>query len=609
MCGIAGIISFRHSPQLKILKSMLNKISYRGPDASGFYRDDKICMGMVRLSIIDLTTGNQPIFNENKTLSIVFNGEIYNYLELRDILIKKGHRFYSRSDTEVLIHLYEEEGYAMVKKLNGMFAIAIWDKIKNELYIARDQLGIKPLYYWQDNKTFIFGSELKTILCHPSVNKKIDFSSLNCFLSLGYIAGKQSIYENIHKLEPGHYAVISEKGIREKAYWQIKSFPENNYNLENILFDAVNRQSISDVPLGVLLSGGIDSSLVAYYLSKTQKKQLQTFSINFDDKSFAEGNYAKIVARQIKSGHHVEYFDAEDVLSLFPLITSKLDEPLADPSLFPTYKISKLARKFVKVVLSGDGGDELFAGYPTYQGHLLTGYFKILPKSVCNLFSIFLKTIPITYINLPPTEVIRIFLEGLHIPDNQRHLKWMELLFGGADIFLLPKHRNNLWKERIINKSNYSNIDPVKSAQVTDLTTYLPDDLLVKSDRSSMYNSLEMRVPLLDIELVKYAMSVNYHKNIDLFKTKKQLRTIARKYFPRQIIYRKKKGFGIPLSKWMTEELVPLVKRELSCPMLNNFLDMDKVNKYFEDHICRKANNSRKIWPVVMFSAWLKNWN
>lgn len=613
MCGIAGYVDYNQQPQEKVISKMLKVIAYRGPDQTGIYIDKNVALGMQRLSIIDLKTGDQPMQNKDKTLTVVFNGEIYNFLHIKALLERKGHKFKTKSDTEVLIHAYEAFGNGMSKYLQGMFAFAIWDKKKNSIFISRDSSGIKPLYYYQKNNLLIFGSELKTILNHPQVRKSINVQALKMYSSLGYISGELSIFEGIYKLLPG-YNLTFQKGRKKiDLYYELTADKIHlGKNIDSILEDAVVSHSISDVPIGVLLSGGIDSSLVAYYLTKNIKKGINTFSINFEEKSFDESFYAKIVAKQLGTKHHSETFSSKDVLELFPIITQKLDEPLADPSLFPTFKVCALASKYVKVVLSGDGGDELFGGYPTYQGHIVAEWFKkIVPDIAARYLINILNIFPVSSKNYPKTEVLKEFLKGIQLSPFKRHLLWMSIKNYNQGLLNKRFKTNTEPLESILSGDILKRIDSTvkkltTKMQLLDFETYLKDNLLVKVDRASMYNSLEVRVPFLDNEVIENAFAINSHVNI--FNTKRVLRSLLKEKFPSEIFKRPKKGFGIPLAKWISGDLKNLVNERLQNKQLFEYFDRNEVFKIWQNHRERKQDNAKLIWMIVMFSEWLNYW-
>ncbi len=608
MCGIVGIVDFKGVPQRSILDAMLKTIDHRGPDSTGRYVDEEVALGVQRLSILDLITGEQPITNEDNTIVTVFNGELYNYPSLHQKLTQKGHRFKTKTDTEILVHLYEEYGKDLPKFLNGMFAFAIWDKKRNLLLLSRDQIGIKPLYYYHDPSFLIFGSELKTLLTHPRVNKKLDINALNLYSRFGFIPGPFSIFSRIHKLLPGHNLIFDRNGVKINKYWKLEiNFDLNTVDLDQLLEKIICAQGIADVPVGVFLSGGIDSSLIAWYLSKGLKYQLQTFSVTFREPSFTEETYASVVARKLNTKHRQVEFIANDVVTLFPKIIEKLDEPLADPSLFPTYQISRFAAKYVKVVLSGDGGDEIFAGYPTYQGHLIASRFNWLPESLRSAAIKIITRFPHSYDNYPALDVLQTFLQGLYLTPADRQLKWLQLLFGDGQKYLRPNWKKEINTNAFFKYSDFSN-NPVIQAQIVDLMTYLRDDLLVKSDRASMYNSLEIRVPFVDLELIQYAFSVQSVRHIDVWNTKKLLRKLAQIKFGTLISKRKKKGFGIPIAQWMRYDLRDFFEEKLKNSQLDEYFERSEIDRLFMEHLSGSANNARQIWLISIFSAWVRRW-
>ena len=399
MCGIVGYVDFSSKTNPSVIRSMAEGIIYRGPDSSGEYhsKSNIAHLGIRRLSIIDLKTGDQPIKNEDGSVVVIFNGEIYGYKNLRNDLIKKGHKLKTRSDTEVIVHLYEEYKENLVKKLNGMFAFAIWDEKKQKLFIARDRRGIKPLYYAHYGNKLIFGSEAKTILRHKGFKKEIDSDGLSYYFYLGYILGDKSIYTGVFKLKPGHYLTFDKTGLKVKKYFDLDFTKDlRKVSLDTLLERSIEKQLIADVPVGVFLSGGLDSSLIAYYISKFEK--LKSFSIGFSERGFDESKYAHYVAKRLGTEHYSEEFTSKDVINLFDEISSKLDEPFADASLFPTFKVSKLARRYVKVVLSGDGGDELFGGYERYiQAGKFFKYVHPLPKIIKDALSVGLHSLPSSF--------------------------------------------------------------------------------------------------------------------------------------------------------------------------------------------------------------------
>lgn len=593
MCGILGFVNFNGSPSKKILSSMLKITRHRGPDSEGAFVGNHIALGVNRLRIIDLTTGDQPIENEDKSLVVVFNGEIYNYLELRKKLQKLGHKFKTHSDTEVLLHLYEEYGHQFPSHLSGMFAFALWDKKTNSLFLARDHAGIKPLYNYQKGNFLVFASELKAILLHPKVKHQIDPQSLTTYLALGYIPGRNSFFQDIKKLEPGTTLLFSKSGTIKSRFWSLADQVNKNPtgSLNNILNTAVNAQTVADVPWGLFLSGGLDSSLLAYYLSKS-KKRLKTFALGFTESDFDESGFAKQVAKHFQTDHREEMFGADDLLSSFSDITSQLDEPFGDPSMFPTYQLSKLAKKYVTVALSGDGGDELFGGYPTYRGHLYARLFNLFPPSTYNVLKQLSIFYPLSFGAYNKSEIYIRFFNGLKQKGFKRHLSWN------------PQTNQEL---ALPDLSELTALVPAKAPtvlkyQMFDFLTYLEGDLLVKTDRASMLNSLEVRVPYLDPKVMAFAFSASKN-HVDYFETKKLLRKLAKNKLPGEIIARKKKGFGLPLARWMQEELKDLVGDLIFSKNLQTFVDSNVIKNSWSNYK-RTGQNYHTIWNLVMLSAW-----
>lgn len=606
MCGITGYVDLNYSIERKHILKMLSCIKHRGPDDTGTYFDKHTALGIQRLSIIDLKGGHQPICNEDKSIWVVFNGEIYNYIELKKNLIKR-HIFKTRSDTEILVHLYEEYGEDFPKYLNGMFAFAIWDKRYNKLILGRDFVGVKPLYFYQKGSKLIFGSELKTILNYPGIRKTINLEALELYKFFGYVPQPFSIFENINKLVPGEILTFSKSGKKISKFWDIESMKStNNSNLDLLLKNSVKLQSRSDVPIGVFLSGGVDSSLITYYLSQIENRTLKTFSISFDEKSFDESKYFNQIANLLKTDHYFTNFGVGDAIELFPSIVKKMDEPFADPSLFPTYKLSSLASKHVKVVLSGDGGDELFAGYPTYSAHIFAHILKNIPPIFYNSLIKLLQKAPISYNNYPFTEKLITLLSGLQLTSFNRHLLWMSIEKSKQNVSSFS-FNNSEWLNLLSKKISQSSYSWQIKLQLLDFFTYLTDDLLVKVDRASMANSLEVRVPFLDPNIVNFAFSANKN-HFNLLKTKIMLRKLLKDKLPGTIVERGKKGFGIPISAWIQKPMKELIESHLKNPDLYDYFDKKTVLDSFNKHVGKKANYGKRLWMLTIFSAWLKNW-
>ena len=609
MCGIAGIVDFSGNSSKNTLDGMLGEIVHRGPDSGGSYISPggSALLGVRRLSIIDLKTGDQPIKNEDGSVVVTYNGEIYNYLLLKKRLLKNGHKFRTKTDTEVLAHLYEMYGHNLSKYLNGMFAFAIWDEKNQKLILSRDRAGIKPLYYYQKGNLLIYGSEVKTILKHPLYKKSIDEEAIFLYGYYGFIPGEYSAFRGIKKLLPGYTATFSKKGFSTTKYFVLEELKPKEGSLDALLKKAITQQLQADVPVGVFLSGGLDSSLIAYYISKTRK--LKSFSIGFKEPGFDESEFAHSVAKTIGTEHYSEEFTPLDVTDIFEAVSNKLDEPLADASLLPTYKLSKLARKHVKVSLSGDGGDELFGGYPTQQAHLFANFLDLLHGSAKTLETILEKipesivsAIPLSFKDYSKKKLGRIVLKGMSFKNPERHLYWMRTFFLGEELLFKKKAH--------IEESFVPNLEAVKSptkkAQIIDFYTYLRDDFLVKTDRASMFNSLEVRVPYLDNEVLDYAFGTK-NPHISLFQTKIQLRAILKDKLP-EVARRPKKGFGIPLEKWLRGPLKDFSYSTLSNSKLYNYVEKKKILGILEEHNKYGVNRSGAIWQLIMLSGWLTNW-
>ncbi|HDL19208.1 MAG TPA: asparagine synthase (glutamine-hydrolyzing) [Bacteroidetes bacterium] len=620
MCGICGV-SFK-SNEKKVDQSLLvrmnDTITHRGPDDQGAYADGNFGIGMRRLSIIDLSSGHQPQFNEDRSLAIVFNGEIYNYRELRDDLLVKGHKFQTDSDTESIIHAYEEYGVGCLKKLNGMFGFTIYDRKKKQLFIARDRVGIKPLYYYEDGQTFAFASEIKPILQIPGIDRSIDMEALNLFLTFEYIPSPYSIFKKVRKIPPGHFLIYRNQKIKIEKYWDVdfSRQPEqqsvSEEELRELMRDAVRLRLVSDVPLGAFLSGGIDSSTIVGLMAGLMDRPVKTFSIGFEDQSYNELNYARTIAKKFNT-EHTEFIIQPDAIDLVEKLVYHLDEPLGDFSIFPTYLVSKMARDYVTVILSGDGGDELFAGYDTYIADKLANRFKKIPgflrngviKPVVNLF--------------PPQEQkkgiinkMRRFMEGMDYPEDLQHVRWM--------IFLSEVDRRMLFNEEVSRSVNGKEtyefirqyfrqsqpVDRLNRQNFVDYKTYLVDNILVKVDRMSMATSLEARVPFLDHRVVEASFRIPGNLKIQGKDTKYILKQTMKDILPDEIIHRDKQGFSIPIKNWLREELRPMMQDVLHPDKLKQqgIFDSVFVNRLVGEHVRGTENHSHRLWALMMFELW-----
>lgn len=626
MCGICGIVITNESKEIKEkdINSMVDALYHRGPDDEGTFLDKNIGLGVRRLSIIDLRDGHQPIHNEDKTLWIIFNGMVYNFLELRRHLEEKGHIFYTQTDTEAILHLYEEYGPDCVLRLNGMFVFAIWQVNEKTLFLARDRLGVKPLYYVTSNGFFLFASEIKSLLKFPGIKREIDIFSLSQYLTFEYIPTPNSIFKDIKKLLPAHSLIYRNGNMTIREYWNIttEQHKKENKNIDDTLCllsdlfkDAIKIRLISDVPLGIFLSGGIDSSLITAIASTLNGSRVKTFSIGFDEPSFDERNFFRKVAGSFDTEHHERIFTHKDLLNFLPAVSELLDEPFADASIFPTYLLSKFAKEQVTVALCGDGGDELFAGYPTYIAHKIAVYFEPFSLKLNKYFVELAKLIlPVSMNNLSLDYRFKRFLTGLNNVPYIRHHLWMgsflpqekkQLLnrwiidsLGSADIF---KNSRSYFEE-------YNGNNLIDRMQYLDTKTYLLDDLLVKVDLASMANSLEVRSPFLDYRLVEFAFNLPTNFRLNKLTTKYILKKYAKQFLPKEIVYKRKKGFGIPLAHWIRNGLKDFVLDILSEDKIKKegFFHYAYIKRILEEHFANKADNHKQIWTLIMFEMWLK---
>ena len=569
MCGIAGLYTIQnHAPEYALIQAMCDIIEHRGPDEEGIHCEPHIGLGNRRLSIIDLATGQQPIHNEDKTIWTVFNGEIYNYRALKSELQDKGHTFYTEVDTEVIVHLYEEYGAQFVTKLNGMFAIAVWDRNQQLLTIARDRLGIKPLSYYTDGKTLVFGSEIKSLLTSRFFAPQLNLDALDQYLAHGYIPSPDSIFQGVHKLPPGHLLQCQNGNLSITEYWDVslqtqeklqagntKEVDEAEYEerLQDLLRQAVQRRLMSDVPLGAFLSGGVDSSVIVGIMSQLMDQPVQTFSIGFEEPDFNELSDAKRVAQHFQT-NHTELIVRPNAVELLPELVQMYDEPIADSSTIATYYVSKLAREHVTVALSGDGGDELFAGYPRYVDDRKDAILSRLPQSLKLLLASAGE-------QLPTSLRVKKYLRYLTKSDTQRYIQ-------RAGVFPLDM-REGLYTQELRHKlqlpaayalfehclEKKANASLLEKMLYLDLKTYLPHDILFKVDIASMVNSLEVRVPFLDHEFVEFVTGMPLHLKIRDNEQKYLLKKLLSKYVPHNIWDKEKRGFGIPLKHWLRKDL------------------------------------------------------
>jgi len=628
MCGIAGIYNFGNNRKTEqyTIKKMCSLLKHRGPDDEGIYCKDNIGLGHRRLSIIDIEGGHQPMSNEDGTLWIVFNGEIYNFPEIKENLLKKGYRFKTKSDTEVILNLYEEEKESCLYKLNGMFAFAIWDEKRRELFLARDRIGIKPLHYFMGDGKLIFASEIKAILEDSSIKREIDFEALHDYLSFLYVPAPKTMFKGIKKLPAGHYLICSENKFEIKEYWDAEftdsddaSEAVNCGEIYSRLKEAVKKRLISDVPLGAFLSGGIDSSSVVSLMSELQEEPVLTNSIGFSEKRYDEIRYAEILAKKYKTDHH-EYIVEPKALEVLDKLLWFYDEPFGDASSIPTYYVSKMTRQNVKVALSGDGGDENFAGYNRYI------YSNAIIK-LQNLFPAFAKKAAksissrITH-NSKSTWAIKIKnkLEEVYLSPLDIYFKIMSMYKEEEKSLLYSKATKDKLggysSKRIFQKffENCKSENYISRLQYLDIKTYLCDDILTKVDRASMANSLEVRVPILDHTFVEYVATIPAGFKARGLKQKYIFKKAMSRNLPKEILHRSKMGFGVPMTEWLRGELKQPVENELfdKKGIIQELFNIEYVQKiwhrtlYSNIKSFRKTDFSYRIWLLFIFSRWYK---
>jgi asparagine synthase (glutamine-hydrolysing) len=623
MCGICGAVSFEPDVLLdrSILRRMNDSIRHRGPDDEGYYQDAQASLAMRRLSIIDLQNGQQPISNETGDVWVVYNGEIYNFKDVRVTLEQRGHVFKTQTDTEIIVHAYEEYGDECVRHFNGMFAIALWDSCKRRLFLARDRVGIKPLYYWADQTKLVFASELKALILHPDVPRQTNFAALDLFLTLEYVPAPHTIYEGVFKLLPGHFLSMEQGKIKVTQYWDVPYQPVSQSEAEcaealsDLINDAVRIRLVSDVPLGAFLSGGIDSSTIVGYMSRNMTEPVQTFSIGFEDDTYNEVPYANAVARHFNTNHHVQELQP-DIATLVEQLVPHHDEPFADTSIFPTYLVSKLARQKVTVVLSGDGGDELFAGYDTYLAEKMDRYYGRLPVALRqSILPKFAGWLPPQPAKKGLLNKVKRMVEGGALDASLQHTRWMIFLNSSDKDALYQADLHTTIKEQLtasyfgayFDKAN--RFDSLAQQQYVDVKTYLADDILTKVDRMSMAASIEARVPLLDYRIVEFAMNLPPNMKLNGSRTKSILRNAVKGFVPDTVLEKPKQGFSIPMKHWLRTSLKPMMFDLLSKDALNSqgYFNHQVVSKWMQEHLDGRANHSHRLWSLMVFELWRRS--
>jgi len=603
---------------------MTGVLEHRGPDDEGFHiaeYDDgsAVGLGFRRLSIIDLNTGNQPIGNEDGSLQVVLNGEIYNYRELRAELIGRGHRFATNSDTEVIVHLYEELGARCVERLNGMFAFALWDEKDRRLLLARDRFGKKPLYYADLGDALLFGSELKALLQHPRCPRELDFPSLSRYLALEYVPTPRAIFDGVSKLPGGHYLLWHEGRTSVEQYWDL-SFASDGDNrsdedyveeFRDLFREAVRRRLVSDVPLGAFLSGGIDSSSVVAMMSEALPAgAVKTFSIGFEDSSFDESTYARRVADHFGTDHHETVLTQSAMVDLLPTVTEFLDEPFADPSVLPTYLLSRHTRESVTVALGGDGSDELLAGYPTFPADRFATLYP-LPRVLNERIVIPLADrMPVSTKNFSVDFKLKRFLRGAGSPTSERHATWLGSFTPAEQETLLTSRPADPFGEQHSAFENAPTTDRVERLLYVYAKTYLQDDILVKVDRASMACSLEVRAPFLDVDLVEFLGRVPARLKLRRLETKHLLKRAMAGILPPGIAERPKKGFGIPIADWLKGGLREALQDELSPGRVREqgIFEPAVVERYVSEHMSGRSDHRKPLWTLFVFQLWHRRW-
>ncbi|MBU4372319.1 MAG: asparagine synthase (glutamine-hydrolyzing) [Proteobacteria bacterium] len=633
MCGICGKLDFTGSPvDEDLLRRMTGLLVHRGPDDSGVYlrhQGNVSCgLGHRRLSIIDLTeAGRQPMCNEDKTVWMVFNGEIYNFAALREELERKGHRFISRTDSEVILHLFEEEGSAGIARLVGMFALALWSEKRRTLVLARDHVGIKPLVYYWDGKKFLFASEIKSLLADPTVRKEIDLEALDLYLSLNYIPAPHTIFKNIRKLRPGHILTVCDGVLKEERFWDIapgmpadaseaRDFEETKATLFRTLEEAVRSQMVADVPLGAFLSGGIDSSVIVGLMARNASRPVKTYAIGFKDMPmYDETAYAREVAAFHQTEHHEIMLNSREIIDTIPAVLASLDEPFGDSSAVPTYVVARETVRDVTVALSGDGGDELFAGYRMYKGEAWYRRYCLIPRFLrAGLLAPAILSLPDSRDNKYGEHIRRIkkFLRGAKETLAERVFAWNELFNPESKKALLTDSYgtdHQLAPELFAAALNRLPTDPINRMLYADLKISLPADMLWKVDMMSMRHSLEVRVPLLDHRVCELAFRIGGEWKIRHGRSKYVFIETFKDILPKSLHHRPKWGFEMPVSRWLKTDLHYLIENHLSRERIEKqgIFHYPVIESLVENLMHDRTDISWQIWNLIAFQAWYES--
>src|SRR3954468_16141204 len=620
MCGICGDVELGSAPDAEGVRRAANALAHRGPDAEGFFTEGAAALGHRRLSILDLEGGVQPMTRDEVTL--VFNGQAYDFAALRDELRGKGHPFSTRSDTEVVLRAYLEWGEEFPERVHGMFAVALWDARRRKLVLARDRLGKKPLYYFCQGTRLVFASELKALLAHGAAPRELDADALVQYLACEYVPAPASILRAVRKLPAAHVAVFDERGLRLRRYWEVPSPVDASVSAEDasrellgLLDGAVAKRLVADVPVGVFLSGGVDSTSIAA-LAVRHKQPLQTFSIGFVEQSFDESPWADLASQRLGTEHVSQKFSGQDCIDLLPAAAAQLDEPFADPSFLPTLLLSRFTRRHVKVALSGDGGDELFAGYDPFLAHRPAAALARVPRFLRSVLQQLVHQLPSSSRNMSLDFRLKQFLRGVDAPPSLRHASWIaSFLPQEIAVLLQPELRQKAAPEvafrAVLEDAARGGARPgsVDEALRYYLTRYLADDILVKADRASMAASLELRAPYLDTAVVEFAARLPWRLKMSLTRTKVILKRALRGVVPEEILRRPKKGFGIPVAAWIRGPLRPLFEDLLSERALREGggFDPKAVRTLLQTHVGAGADLRKPLWTLLMFQLWQKH--
>ncbi len=611
MCGICGILNFERPEPVnqEVIRRMADVMTHRGPDDEGFYFEGPVGLGFRRLSIVDLAGGHQPMCNETGDIWIIFNGEIYNHDEIRKNLISKGHQYITRSDTESIIHLYEQDGLAAFQRLNGMFGLALWDSLKNRLIIARDRLGIKPVHYTICNGSLCFASEIKALLQNPSLPVRPNYQAFEEKLIFRYTAGKETLFEGIYKLLPGQLLICENGRIRTEKYWDL--LPPEQYckidenaaleELEERLYDSVNSRLMSDVPLGTFCSGGVDSGLTTAFAKDLHKSELNTFSIGFHETEWDESPYAAMIADRFKTTHHIIRIDNNSYADSLPMLIWYHDEPLHHPSSPLVYFVSKLARQYVKVILTGDGSDELLGGYSRFQIPRAVSHLAVFPGFIQRALGAALYA-------APGRKVKKM---GYYLGKPLEDIGLYNAMYSSAELVrsILTTNSNGeglQYRRTLLGRPSLSRRNLTEQTIFLDLKTYVPS-ALYGVDRMTMANSIEGRVPFLDHQLVEFALKLPLHLKINGTQNKYLLKLLSKQYLPRETIYRQKVGFGTPIDLWFRDK--EGIGRYLDIFFESQYLERegiraDRVQTLVKEHRAGTRNHSDLLWNLVNLELW-----